>query len=103
MSSPDLDKRASFHLRVFTFTLFALLTACMSSKPPSEVYRVPEMSDEQWERTKLECRYEADKAVASQKPGPARHEAWKGIFLTCLDLRGVKYLGTSDQFPQLKQ
>jgi hypothetical protein len=76
-----------------------LLTACSVSRPPNDVFEIGNLSDAQWNRARLECSYEADKAVASQKPGPVRHEDWRGIYLKCLELKGARHLGTADQFP----
>ncbi len=75
------------------------IAACTPTRPPDDVFNIGDMSSAQWERIQLECAYEARKAVASQKPGPVRYYDWRGIYLSCLELRGARHLGTADQFP----
>jgi hypothetical protein len=72
------------------------IAACTPTRPPDDVFEIGNLSDAQSNRARLECSYEADKAVASQKPGPLRHEDWRGIYLKCLELKGARHLGTAD-------
>ncbi len=69
----------------------------MPQKPMVDIFERPGISDAQFERMRLECNYEARKAVASQEPGLIRHLEWKEIYLTCLELKGAKYIRTEEK------
>jgi hypothetical protein len=69
----------------------------MPRKETTDIFAAPGMSDAQFERIQLECNYEARKAVASQEPGLVRHLEWKEIYLTCLELKGAKYIRTEEK------
>ncbi|MGO4704519.1 hypothetical protein AB4072_01925 [Microvirga sp. 2MCAF38] len=70
---------------------------------PVDVYDTHGISASAWKSMRRECGYEADKAVAAAKPGPIRAMDWGKIFDTCLELRGAKHLGTTDDFPDAKE
>jgi hypothetical protein len=76
-------------------------SACTLGPPPDDVFDFGSIGTAQREKMQSECDYEAKKAVASQKQRPVRHLDWRNIFLKCLELRGAKHLGTTDDFPDL--
>ncbi|MGO4704516.1 hypothetical protein AB4072_01910 [Microvirga sp. 2MCAF38] len=77
--------------------------ACAPARPQVDLFDTGNLNDQQWERVQNECDYEASKAVAAADPGPVRHYDWKKLYFRCLDLKGVKYLGTADDFPEWKK
>ena len=76
-------------------------SACTPTRPPDDVFEIGSIGKVKWQKVQNECDYEAQKAVAPQKPGPVRHLDWRNIFLKCLALRGVKHIGTTDDFPDV--
>jgi hypothetical protein len=92
-------KDASFVFFCFLLTLFT--SACTPTRSPDDVFDIGNISKVQWQKMQNECDYEAQKAVASQKPGPVRHLDWRNLYLKCLALRGAKHIGTTDDFPDV--
>ncbi|MCB5176277.1 hypothetical protein [Microvirga lenta] len=58
----------------------------------------------QQERVRMqdECDYEAEKATASA-PVNIAYYRWRRLYIGCIELRGIKYLGTTDDFPHLRR
>ena len=81
--------------------MMLIASACTPTRQPDDVFEIGNIGKVQWQRMQDECDYEAQKAVASQKPGPVRHLDWRDIFLKCLALRGAKHIGTTDDFPDV--
>jgi hypothetical protein len=81
--------------------LFALLSACIP-EPPSLVFETSNLSTQEWSRIQDECDDEAEKATASAPVNIAFYH-WQKLYISCIELKGIKYLGTNDQFPQLKR
>jgi hypothetical protein len=77
------------------------LAACVSERP-SHVFDTGRLSETEWSRMQSECDYEAEKATASAPVNVAFYR-WERLYISCIELRGVKYLGTSDKFPNLKK
>ena len=90
------------HISVFfcSSTMLAMM-ACAPSRAPDDVFDIGNISKPQWQRMQDECDYEAQKPVASQKPGPVRHLDWRHLYLKCLALRGARHIGTTDDFPDV--
>jgi hypothetical protein len=74
------------------------LVGCVS-KPPTPVFDPSALSDAEWARAKKECDYEAEKATGSA-PINIRYYRWESLYISCLELKGVKYLGMSNQLPK---
>ena len=104
LTSGEIELSARLSLTIFSSICSGLwaLSACAPIRPPNDVFNIGDMSNAQWERLQRECAYEARKAVASQKPGPVRSYDWREIYLSCLELRGARHLGTADQFPSAR-
>jgi hypothetical protein len=64
-------KDASFVFFCFLLTLFT--SACTLRRPPDDVFDSGTIIKVQWQKLQNECDYEAQKAVATQKPAPVRH------------------------------
>lgn len=97
---------AGLSLKHISFVFFCSFTtlatsACTPSRAPDDVFDIGNISKPQWQRMQNECDYEAQKAVASQKPGPIRHLDWRNLYLKCLALRGARHIGTTDDFPDV--
>lgn len=71
-------------------------------KEPSLVFDTAHLTQAEWERIQHECDYEAQKAIASA-PSSLAFVRWQRLYIACIELRGIKYLGTTDQFPHLRK
>ena len=74
------------------------LAGCVS-KAPHPVFVPSGLSEAEWKRARKECDYEAEKATGSA-PINIRYYRWESLYISCLELRGVKYLGISNQLPK---
>ncbi|MBZ6076413.1 hypothetical protein [Microvirga puerhi] len=82
--------------------LSILAMAGCVQEAPSLVFDTARLSQAEWERIQSECDYEAEKATASA-PSSLVFVRWQRLYIGCIELRGIKYLGTTDQFPHLKR
>ncbi|MCB8820052.1 hypothetical protein [Microvirga rosea] len=73
----------------------------MQREPPSLVFETSRLSQTEWLRMQHECDYEAEKATASA-PSALKFIRWQRLYISCIELRGVPYLGTTDELPQRK-
>ncbi len=71
------------------------LAGCVS-KQPYPVFDSSGLSDKEAANAKKECDYEAEKATGSA-PINIRYYRWESLYISCLELRGVKFLGMSNQ------
>jgi len=74
------------------------LTACVSEQP-QYVSAADHLSAKEWARIRQECDYEAEKATASA-PINVASVRWESLFIACVELRGVKFRGMSNQLPR---
>lgn len=72
--------------------------ACVSERP-YHVFDNASLSEKEWARIRQECDYEAEKATASA-PVNIAYYRWERLYISCIELRGVKYLGMSNQLPR---
>lgn len=87
-------------LKLFFISILGL-AACVS-EPVSLVFDTSKLSQQEWARMQNECDYEAEKATASA-PVNIAYYRWKRLYIGCIELRGIKYLGTTDDFPHLRR
>jgi hypothetical protein len=86
----------------FVFPL-ALLTGCTTTARPDFVFNRQGLSQQQYSRAEAECELEAEKAAIQAKNSVTAGENWRKIFVLCMEAKGARFLGTTDQFPGLKQ
>jgi hypothetical protein len=78
--------------------LLLFLTACVSERP-HHVFDAGNLSEKEWTRIRQECDYEAEKATASA-PINVAYYRWERLYISCLELKGVKFRGMSNQLPR---
>ncbi|MGO4525586.1 hypothetical protein AB4097_12070 [Microvirga sp. 2MCAF35] len=81
---------------LFLFLSSPLILSACAYKPPSLVFETGNLSDSEWSRAQDECDYEAEKATGSA-PINVAHSRWQRLYIQCIELKGIKYLGTTDQ------
>ncbi|WP_162559406.1 hypothetical protein [Microvirga sp. 17 mud 1-3] len=50
-------------------------------------------------RANAECNLEAEKAAMRARNSVTAGENWRKIYLLCMESKGARYLGTTDQHP----
>jgi hypothetical protein len=61
------------------------------------------MSQKDASRARAECKFEAEKAAMRAKNSVTAGENWQTIFILCMEAKGARYLGTTDEFPNVKR
>jgi hypothetical protein len=86
----------------FVFPL-VLLTGCNTTERPDFVFKRQGLSQQQYSRAEAECEFEAEKAAIQAKNSITAGENWRRVFVLCMEAKGARFLGTTDQFPGPKQ
>lgn len=79
-----------------------LLGSCNPKPRPDFVFDAQGLSQQQYSRAGAECKLEAEKAAVQAKNSITAGENWRRIFVLCMEAKGTRYLGTTDQFSRLK-
>jgi hypothetical protein len=84
--------------RVFpAASLLIILAACNTKPRPNFVFSAQGLSDQQFSRAEAECNLEAEKVAMRASNSVTAGEHWRKIHILCMEAKGAKYLGTSDQ------
>ncbi len=83
--------------------LSTLLVGCNPKSRPDFVFDAQDLSQQQYSRAGAECKLEAEKAAIQAKNSITAGENWRKIFVLCMEAKGARYLGTTDQFAGLEQ
>ncbi|GEO17514.1 hypothetical protein MAE02_52100 [Microvirga aerophila] len=74
------------------------MSGCVAeSKKPDLLFDSGSMTDAQWLKARKECLFEAEKAVTPIRPSPVAGERFRKIYILCVESKGIKFLGTSDE------
>lgn len=89
-------------LLLFVF-LLVLLSGCNTTERPDFVFKRQGLSQQQYSRAEAECELEAEKAAIQAKNSVTAGENWRKIFVLCMEAKGARFVGTTNQFPGVKQ
>ena len=92
-----LSSAKMYRLLSFVFPI-VLLTGCNTTARPDFVFKRQGLSQQQYSRAEAECELESEKAAIQAKNSVTAGENWRKIFVLCMEAKGARYLGTTDQF-----
>ncbi|AWM87758.1 hypothetical protein C4E04_14130 [Microvirga sp. 17 mud 1-3] len=75
------------------------MSGCNSAPRPDLVFNRNGLSKEDMSRANAECNLEAEKAAMRARNSVTAGENWRKIYLLCMESKGARYLGTTDQHP----
>ncbi len=75
------------------------LAACNTKPRPDFVFNTQGMSQQQYRRAEAECNLEAEKTAMQATNSVTAGETWRKIFVLCMEAKGARYVGTTDQVP----
>jgi hypothetical protein len=93
------------HYPVATVAIVSLLilAACNPKPQPNFVFNEQDLSRKEFFRAEAECHLEAEKAAMRASNSVTAGENWRKIFILCMEAKGARYLGTTDEFPNVKR
>ncbi|PVE25551.1 hypothetical protein DC522_04285 [Microvirga sp. KLBC 81] len=75
------------------------LVACNTKPPQKFIFNSQDLSRKQFSQAEAECNLEAEKAAMLATNSISAGDRWKRIFVLCMEAKGAKYVGTTDQIP----
>jgi len=79
------------------FVFLVFVAGCNTTARPDFVFKRQSLSQQQYSRAEAECELEAEKAATQAKNSITAGENWRKIFVLCMEAKGARFLGTTDQ------
>jgi hypothetical protein len=78
------------------------LAGCQATPQPDFVFNRQELSRPQFVQAEAECNLEAEKAAMQATNSVTAGENWRKIYVLCMESKGARYVGMTDQVPLKK-
>jgi hypothetical protein len=92
---------ATSRILIIVVAPLTVLVACNTKPVPDLVFNARDMSRQQYSQAEAECNLEAEKAAIQAKNSITAGENWRKIFLLCMEAKGARYVGTTEQRREL--